>query len=88
MLAGVPGITPEEVKTLVDARRRDLWEDTKVEEILNRLEEFLSLEESDVFIVDVRLIGGAGLIPDTHLKATLLIDRNLDMPYHVLAWSW
>ena len=88
VLASVPGMSPEDVKTIISARQRDDWKNTDIEEVLDRLQEFLALEEIDVFAVNLRLVGGTGLILGTQVEATLLLDRNSDVPYHVLAWSW
>jgi general secretion pathway protein K len=88
VIAGIPEITPLQIETLQNARDQRNWESPDVKDIVSNLEDYASLEASNIFIIDLELVQSAGLILGTRASATVMIDPSADTPFHVLARSW
>lgn len=88
VLASVPGMTAEDVKTLVSARAAKTLDRPEAKAVIERVGQFLSTEESTVFIVDAKIVQGERLIAGTRLTATILLDKEGDRPFHVMNLSW
>jgi general secretion pathway protein K len=88
VIASIPDINPVELETLLNARSQRNWEGKDVKDILDTLGDYVSLDPTNVYIVDLELISSADLIPGSHLRATVLIDSAATVPFHVLSRSW
>ena len=60
----------------------------EVQDVFARYEKYIASGESTIFVVEVRIVSGAGLIAGSRLKATIILDSSGGAPFQVLAWSW
>lgn len=88
ILQSIPGLTPEESAALADARQRRQWKTPAVQDILQRYTLFLGVNEARIFIIEVKLVSGDGLIAGSRVKAVAAINDSGDVPFQILAWSW
>ncbi len=88
ILQSIPGLTPEESAALADARQRRQWKTPAVQDILQRYTLFLGVNEARIFIIEVKLVSGDGLIAASRVKAVAAINDSGDVPFQILAWSW
>jgi general secretion pathway protein K len=88
VIASIPGITPLQIDTIAAARSRGDWQSQDIKDIAGDFEDYVSLDSTNVFLVDVTLGQSAELIAGTHLRATVMVDANGEKPFHVLSRSW
>ena len=88
VLQSVPEMEAGDIAKLIEARVRRDGENPEVQNILAKYENFLTGEESSVYLVTVKAISGGGLIAGSRLEATIVLDTGGTVPFRVLAWSW
>ena len=86
--ASVPGIQPAEAEAFIAARNANDWDTDKIKDLINTYDNYVTLDPAGIFIVDLTLRSTVNLIAGTHLKATIMIDNNADIPFHVISHSW
>jgi general secretion pathway protein K len=88
VVEAIPGLSPADRAALTSASQRKQWQIPAVREILDRETKFMAIADSQSFVIDVRLISGPGIIPESRLTASILLDSAGKAPFQVLAWSW
>jgi general secretion pathway protein K len=88
VLASIPDVNPVQVETLLAARSRGDWESNSTNDLVDEFSDYLTVDPTNVFVVDITLTRSANLIAGSHLKATIMIDKSGDVPFHVLSRSW
>jgi general secretion pathway protein K len=85
VLAIVPGITPNDLAVFADVRKnRKPPDDPRLQQIIERLKQYLSVAEPTVFIIDVEIEDGADLLPGSRSRAAVQISEAA-LPFHTLA---
>jgi general secretion pathway protein K len=88
VIASIPEVNPVQVETLLGARSRGDLESNDINDLVDDFGDYITVDPSNVFVVDLTLVRGPGLIPGTHLAATIMINKTGDIPFHVLSRSW
>jgi type II secretory pathway component PulK len=88
VLRSVPEIAPADIALLRDAQSRRNADTPAVQAVISKYEDFLTLAESSVYLVEIRIAAGDGLIVGSRVRATIVLDAEGEAPYRVLAWSW
>lgn len=88
VLASMPDVNPVQVETLLAARSRGDWESNSTNDLVDDFSDYLTVDPTNVFVVDITLTRSANLIAGSHLRATIMIDKSGDVPFHVLSRSW
>ena len=88
VIASIPEIKPAEIDMLIAARNGNDWDNNNIKSLLDDYDDYVTLDPTNVFIVDLELVQTSGLILGTHLKATIMIDKSADIPFHVISRSW
>ena len=88
VLRAIPEITPRDLAALQSAKLRQDMTSPEVQDVFARYEKYIASGESTIFIVEVRIVSGEGLIAGSRLKATIILDSSNVTPFQVLAWSW
>lgn len=88
VLQSVPDMEVDDIAELLEARRRRNAENPGVQRIMGKYADFLTLDESSVYLVTVKAVSGGGLIAGSRLQATIVLDTGGTVPFRVLAWSW
>jgi general secretion pathway protein K len=88
IMQSIPGLTPENRSILAEARQRKQWKTPAAQAVLERHAQFLSVNDARIFIIDVKLVSGDGLIAGSRVKAVAAVNDSGDVPFHILAWSW
>lgn len=84
----IPGITAGEAGILADARKQRQWSTREVQDILVRHNKYLDVGQSNIFVIDVKVVSGRGMIYGSQLRAVVIADETAKVPFQVLAWSW
>lgn len=88
VLQSVPGMTPADVAAVAAARKRGLGaKDQRLQPMMQRLVGLLSLEEPSVFLVEVRLDGGSGLLAGSKATTVIRLTPEGKLPFGTLAWE-
>lgn len=86
VLQSVPGIAPGDIADIEAVRkRRGGARDARLQPLMQRLLGLLSLEEPSVFVVEVRLDGGPGLLGGSKAKAVIRLTPQGRLPFGTLA---
>jgi len=88
VMQSIPGLRLSEVGTLAAARKLRQWNSPEVQNILSQHPDFLAVVESRIFVLDVRVVSGRGVIAGSLLQATVALNETGNPPFQVLAWSW
>ena len=88
VIASIPEIKPAEIDMLIAARNGNDWDNNNIKSLLDDYDDYVTLDPTNVFMVDLELVQTSGLILGTHLKATIMIDKSADIPFHVISRSW
>jgi general secretion pathway protein K len=88
VINSIPDATPVQIDALFGAKSRNDWENNDIKDVLDDLSDYVTLDPTNVFIVDLQLLQASGLIAGTHLQATIMVDKTADVPFHVLSRSW
>jgi general secretion pathway protein K len=88
LLRAVPGLTPQDAAAIDEARRNRAWkENGRIEQILERLNPFLAVEDPSVFMIGVRLIDGPGIIAQSSAGAVVQLLEGEGLPFRTLSVS-
>jgi len=88
VIASIPDIKPAEVDMITDARNRNDWDNNNIKDLVDNYDDYVTLDPSNVFSVDLNLVQTSELILGTHLSATIIVDKAGDIPFHVISRSW
>jgi general secretion pathway protein K len=84
----IPGLTPKEVEILAAARSQRHWNNQIVQDILVRHNKYLNVGQSNIFVIDVKVVSGRGMISGSRMRAVVIVDETAKVPFRILAWSW
>jgi general secretion pathway protein K len=85
VLAAVPGITPADISTVAAARRaRAPGGGQGLGRLVERLKPFLTLKEPSVFVIEVRLFEGPGVIANSSMSAVVQLAEEGPMAFRTL----
>ena len=73
---------------ITDARNRNDWDNNNIKDLVDNYDNYVTLDPSNVFSVDLNLVQTSELILGTHLSATIIVDKAGDIPFHVISRSW
>jgi type II secretory pathway component PulK len=84
----IPGLTTQEAEILVAARTQRQWNNQIVQDILVRHNKYLNVGQSNIFVIDVKVVSGRGMISGSRMRAVVIVDETAKVPFRILAWSW
>ena len=85
VLSAVPGITPADLADVEAARRtRAPGGGQRLSQLVERLKPFLTLKEPTVFVVEVRLREGPGIIANSSMSAVVQLAEKGPMAFRTL----
>ena len=86
VLQSIPGITEQDVSNIEMARKTNTGAtDSRLQQLIQRLPGLLTLREPQVFMVNVELDGGPGVLPGSAAHAVLRLLPPGQMPFGTLA---
>lgn len=86
VLQSIPGITEQDVSNIEMARKAGTGaSDGRLQQLMQRLPGLLTLKAPRVFMVDVKLDGGAGILPGSDARAVVRLLPEGRMPFGTLA---
>lgn len=82
ILAAVPGMTGADLRLIKDVRKSRAWQaDLGFKGLLERLKPFLAVGPPSVFMVEVEVQDGLGLICQSHAGATIQLTVDRPQPF-------
>jgi general secretion pathway protein K len=84
----IPGLTPQEAEILAAARTQREWNNQIVQDVLVRHNKYLNVGQSNIFVIDVKVVSGRGMISGSRMQAVVIVDEAAKVPFRVLSWSW
>jgi hypothetical protein len=88
LLRAVPDLTPQDAAAIDESRRNRAWkENGRIEQILERLNPYLAVEDPSVFMIGVRLIDGPGIIAQSSAGAIVQQLEGSALPFRTLSVS-
>ena len=85
ILAAVPGMTGADLRLIKDVRKSRAWQaDLGFKGLLERLKPFLAVGPPSVFIVEVEVQDGLGLIRQSRAGATIQLTVDRPQPFRTL----
>jgi hypothetical protein len=85
VLSAVPGITPADLADVEAARRaRAPGGAQRLGLLVERLKPFLTLKEPSVFVIEVKLREGPGVIANSSMSAVVQLAENGPMAFRTL----
>ncbi|MCA3573399.1 MAG: hypothetical protein IOC86_05730 [Aestuariivirga sp.] len=85
VLSAVPGITPADLADVEAARRaRAPGGGQRLGLLVERLKPFLTLKEPSVFVIEVKLREGPGVIANSSMSAVVQLTKNGPMAFRTL----
>jgi type II secretory pathway component PulK len=86
VLQSIPGLTGNDISEIATARKMGTGTaDPRLQQLIQRLPGVLSLAPPRVFMVDVKLDGGAGILPGSAVRAVVRLTPEGQMPFGTLA---
>lgn len=86
VLQSIPGITDQDVSNIEMARKSGTGAtDGRLQQMAQRLPGLLTLKEPRVFMVEVKLEGGPGVLPGSAARAVVRLLPEGEMPFGTLA---
>jgi hypothetical protein len=88
LLGLIPGVTPQDIAAIDEARKNRAWkENGRIEQILERMRPLLAVEDPTVFMINVRLIDGPGVIAQSSAGAVVQLVEGGPLPFRTLSVS-
>ncbi|MCA3554453.1 type II secretion system protein GspK [Aestuariivirga sp.] len=86
VLQSIPGLTNRDISDIAMARRKGAGkDDSRLQQLIQRLPGLLSLRRPRVFMIEVRLAGGPGILPGSAARAVVRVTPEALMPFGTLA---
>ena len=86
VLQSIPGLTGTDISTIAMARKMGTGtSDPRLQQLIQRLPGVLSLAPPRVFMLDVKLDGGPGILPGSVARAVVRLVPDGQMPFGTLA---
>jgi len=86
VLQSIPGLTARDISDIVMTRNSGTGaSDARLQQIIQRLPGLLSVKAPRVFMVDVTLAGGPGILPGSAARAVLRLTPDGAAPFGTLA---
>ena len=86
VLLSVPGMTARDVADVAEAKKMHAGaDDARLQQLVQRLQGLVALTAPSVFLVDVRLDAGPGLLAGSTARAVLRLNGNAPLPFGTLA---
>lgn len=86
VLQSIPGLTSKDVADIAMARKMNTGgADSRLQQLIQRLPGLLSLRPPSVFMIDVKLDGGPGILPGGAARAVVRLIPDGQAPFGTLA---
>ncbi|MCX7348359.1 MAG: hypothetical protein NTZ54_02170 [Alphaproteobacteria bacterium] len=86
VLQSIPGMTEQDISNIEMARKLGTGtSDSRLQQLIQRLPGLLTVKEPRVFMVDVKLDGGPGILPGSDARAVVRLLPEGQMPFGTLA---
>jgi type II secretory pathway component PulK len=86
VLQSIPGLASKDVSDIAMARKMNTGgSDARLQQLIQRLPGLLSLRPPRVFMIDVKLDGGPGILPGSAARAVVRLIPDGQMPFGTLA---
>ena len=86
VLDAIPGITQADRTAIDGARKIRAWKaNGAVMQALERMKDYLAVEEPAVFMIGIRLEGGPGIIAGSTARAVVMLGGTGGLPFRTLA---
>lgn len=85
VLQAVPGLTKPDLEVIAEARlRREAKDDARLQQVLQRTKDHLSIAEPRAFVIELRLEEGPNLLAGSQSRAVVLLASG-PLPFRTLA---
>ena len=86
VLAAVPGITQRDRADIAAARKSAAGsKDLRLKQVIDRANGLLAIASPSVFIIEVRIDGGDGVLQGSRARAVVRLEPNGALPFGTLA---
>ncbi|MCA3561119.1 MAG: hypothetical protein IOC82_08850 [Aestuariivirga sp.] len=86
VLQSIPGLTDRDISDIAMAGKTGAGkDDSRLQQLIQRLPGLLSLRQPRVFMIEVKLDGGPGILPGSAARAVVRLTPQALMPFGTLA---